>query len=58
MSGDKEGPRWSAGKLTLPNGGVILRSGVLGIFEARILSANGKVTATALRPPVRMKEMK
>jgi hypothetical protein len=43
---------------TLLNGGVILRSGVLGVFKARSLSANGKEASTTpcrrVSPPNRI----
>ena len=46
------------GNLTLPKGGVILRSGVLGIFKVQGLTANGKNPSTILCTPVRLHERK
>jgi hypothetical protein len=44
--------------LALPKGGVLLRSGVLGIFNSRTQTVNGKDMSTAKRTPMRTREMK
>ena len=46
------------GKLTLPNSGVILRSGVLGIFKTRSPSARGKAVAPPCAHCYACKKMK
>ena len=55
---NKGAPGVDGQDLALRNGGVLLRSGVLGIFNSRTQTVKGKNMSTAKRTPMRTREMK
>ena len=58
MSDDNRGVRGPAAKLTTSEKRVILRSGVLGIFNSRTPTVKSRNKSPAKRTPTRMREMR